>query len=63
MNNEPKTFTVSKVNHRKGKPKKIVNEWNEVIIKTLPRCNGLTIKKQKEPWQFDKSVWAKEMKL
>ena len=45
MNHEEKIFTVSQVNHRKGKPKKIVNEWNELIIKTLPRCTGLTIKK------------------
>lgn len=34
-----------------------------MVIKTLPRCTGLTIKKEKDPWQFDKSVWAKEMKL
>lgn len=63
MNNESRTFKITEVNWRRGKQKKIVNAWNEVIIKTLPRCNGLMIKKEKEPWDFDKSVWAKEMKL
>jgi hypothetical protein len=63
MNHQPTTFTVACVNYRKGKAKKIVNEWNEIIIKTIPRHIGLSIKKEKEPWQFDKSVWAKEWKL
>jgi NLR family CARD domain-containing protein 3 len=63
MNHEMKILNVQKVNYRKGKAKKIVNEWGEIIIKTLPRSNGITIKKEKEPWQFDKSVWAKEYKV
>lgn len=63
MNNEMTVFKVSQVNHGKGKPRKVVNDWDEIIIKTLPRNNGLTIKKEKEPWSFDKSVWGKEMKL
>ena len=63
MNHEKKVLTVTEVNHGRGKPKKIVNEWLEVTIKTLPRNNGLTIKKEKVPWRFDKSVWAKEYKL
>ena len=63
MEHEMRSFKVEKVNIRTGKSKKIVNEWDELAIKTLPRANGLVMKKEKVPWTFDKSVWAKEWKL
>ena len=59
MEHEMRSFKVEKVNTRTGKSRKIVNEWDEVIIKTLPRVNGLVMKKEKVPWTYDKSSWAK----
>ena len=38
-------FKVENVSIRKGKPKKIVNDWNEIVISTLPRNTGLVSKK------------------
>lgn len=52
MNHLMKTFKVQIVNYKTGKPKKIINEWRNIIIKTVPRWDGLTIKKEKDPWTF-----------
>jgi hypothetical protein len=39
------TFKVTNLSERTGKPKKMVNDWNEVLIQSLPRNTGLTAKK------------------
>lgn len=59
MYHEKITFKVEKVNLRKGKPKKIVNAWNELVVEVLPRQIGLVTKKQKKPWTFTDSLWSK----
>ena len=59
MNHEMQELRVERVNVMSGKPYKIVNQWDEIIIKTQPRIVGLCAKKEKEPWSFAKSVWAK----
>lgn len=63
MYHEKITFKVEKVNLRKGKPKKIVNAWNELVVEVLPRQIGLVTKKQKKPWTFTDSLWSKEWKI
>ena len=39
---------VMNVSERRGKQRKIVNDWREVVIGTLPRSTGLVSKKVKE---------------
>ena len=56
---EPVTFKVQKVNYRDGKPKKIVNAWDQLIVVVQPRQSGLVTKKQKIPWTFKDSLWHK----
>lgn len=63
MNHQPVTFTVENVSSRSGKPKKIVNNWDQLILSVLPRQEGLVNKKQKKPWTYKDSLWAKEWKL
>lgn len=48
---------------RTSKAKRIVNEANDIAVKTLPRFNGLVARKVKNPWAYNQSVWAKEWKL
>lgn len=45
MNHESVTFTVENVSTRTGKPKKLVNNWDEVVVSVLPRQEGLINKK------------------
>lgn len=59
MNHELVTFTVSHASSRAGKPKKIVNNWDEIIVSILPRQEGLINKKEKKPWSYKDSLWAK----
>lgn len=47
------------VNFRISKAKKIANEAGEIIVKTLPRFNGLVTRKVKTPWSYAQSIWAK----
>ena len=54
---------IDKVSFRTSKTKKITNQANEIIVKTLPRFNGLVTRKVKNPWNYSQSVWAKEWKL
>jgi NLR family CARD domain-containing protein 3 len=54
---------VDKVNYRTSKSKRIVNDYNEIAVKTLPRFNGLVARKVKNPWTYAQSVWGKEWKL
>lgn len=63
MNNEKVTFTLTEVSCKSGKPKKIVNNYDEIIVSVLPRQDGLISKKQKKPWSYKDSVWAKQWKL
>lgn len=52
-------YHVESVNFRISKAKKIANEAGEIIIKTLPRFNGLVTRKVKTPWTYAQSIWAK----
>ena len=52
-------FRVESVSFRISKAKKIANEAGEIIIKTLPRFNGLVTRKVKTPWSYAQSIWAK----
>ena len=63
MNHEQIDFEVKKVNVRSGKAKKIVNNWDELQVTVLPRMVGLVTKKEKVPWTYKSSMWAKEWKL
>jgi hypothetical protein len=45
MNNEKVTFTLTEVSCKSGKPKKIVNIYDEIIVSVLPRQDGLVSKK------------------
>jgi len=54
---------VDRVNFRTSKTRRIVNDANEITVKTLPRFNGLVTRKVKDPWTYGQSVWAKEWKL
>lgn len=63
MNHEQVLFTVDKASCRSGKPKKIVDAFDDLIISVLPRQEGLATKKEKKPWSFKDSLWAKEWKL
>ena len=54
------TFSVNEVSERgKAKARKIVNDWHEIIISTLPRNTGLISKKEKTKWTYESSSWAK----
>ena len=63
MNHEQIDFEVKKVNVRSGKAKKLVNNWDELQVTVLPRMVGLVTKKEKVPWTYKSSMWAKEWKL
>lgn len=54
---------MDRVNYRISKAKRIANDANDIIVKTLPRFNGLVARKVKNPWTYGQSVWAKEWKL
>lgn len=59
MNHEPVTFKVENVSCRNGKPKKLVNNWDEIVVEVLPREEGLINKKEKKVWEYKDSLWAK----
>jgi hypothetical protein len=63
MNDELVDIKVEEVSCREGKPKKIVNNWDEIIVTVVPRQDGLVAKKEKKPWNFKDSCWAKEWKF
>lgn len=48
---------------RSGKAKKLVDNWDELIVSVLPRQIGLVTKKEKKAWEYKDSLWAKEWKL
>ena len=50
---------MEEVSGRSGKPKKIVNDWDELVIDVVPRQKGLISKKEKKPWNYKDSIWAK----
>ena len=57
--NEEFEVKVEEVSGRSGKPKKIVNDWDELVIDVVPRQKGLISKKEKKPWNYKDSIWAK----
>ena len=44
---------------RTGKAKKLVDNWDELIVSVLPRQIGLVTKKEKKPWEYKDSLWSK----
>lgn len=59
LNHEETEIKVQVVSGRSGKAKKLVNDWDELIVEVLPRHIGLVTKKVKTPWSFKDSLWAK----
>ena len=59
MDHQMVEFTVKAATMRSGKPKKIVNCWDELIVSVHPRQIGLVTKKDRKVWDYKDSLWAK----